>query len=141
MENKKASFLLYFDSYPVLISLPPDQRGWLLTVLYVYADRLGRGEEITMEEVLDSFPQLAEPTRVACGFMGANIFRDTQKWFAQRRARMERRSQWERKSAPAVSQEDRLRRESEDMERIRRLLNQSLEEAEQEKGGHGAGRS
>lgn len=141
MENKKASFLLYFDSYPVLISLPPDQRGWLLTVLYVYADRLGRGEEITMEEVLDSFPQLAEQTRVACGFMGANIFRDTQKWFAQRRARMERRSQWERKSAPAVSQEDRLRRESEDMERIRRLLNQSLEEAEQEKGGRGAGRS
>ena len=141
MENKKASFLLYFDSYPVLISLPPDQRGWLLTVLYVYADRLGRGEEITMEEVLDSFPQLAEQTRVACGFMGANIFRDTQKWFAQRRARMERRSQWDRKSAPAVSQEDRLRRESEDMERIRRLLNQSLEEAEQEKGGRGAGRS
>lgn len=126
MDNKKAGFVLYFDNYPMLLALPPEQRGWLLLALYVYADRLGRGEEVSMEEVMTAFPQLTEQTRVACGFMGANICRDTQKWFAQRRARNQRRTQGE--SRPALSPQERLDRDRADMEMARKLLERSRAE-------------
>ena len=134
MENKKVGFVLYLDNYPMLLAMPSDQRGWLLLALYVYADRLSREEEVSMEEVMAAFPQLTEQARVACGFMGANICRDTQKWFAQRRARMERKSR-QGDSGPARSLSDHDAVVREDMERMRRLMQE-----ERERGRQGDGR-
>ena len=123
LENKKTSFLLYFDNYPMLAALPPEQRGWLITALYLYADRLRRGEEIGMEEVLEAFPQMSEPAQMACSCMGSSILRDTRRWFSQRAVRSQRREQSrERTAAGSQTQLDRERR---DIELARRALRQN----------------
>ncbi len=126
MENQKNSFLLYLDNYPVLMTLPPEQRGWLLTALYVYAQRLSREEQADMTQIMEEFPQMTEQTQVAFGFMAGNICRDTQKWLAQRRSRLERKGQWPQSQSSAASQRPGgdWSREREDMERIRRLMEQ-----------------
>ena len=80
----KSGFILYFDNYPALASLTMEQRGLLLTALFTYGDRLRRGTEDTLEEVLDQFPQLSNEAVMACRFMGAAILRDTQRWLSQR---------------------------------------------------------
>ena len=61
MENKnvKRGFLLYFDSYPALMELEAEQRGLLLSALYVYADRVWRDETVTLEEILERRVQQA----------------------------------------------------------------------------------
>ena len=71
--------------------LPPDQRGWLLSALCVYAERVWRDPSVTMEEILDHYPQMSGQTRIACGFLGAAVLRDTQRWLSQRQARALRR--------------------------------------------------
>ena len=90
-KNDKTGFLLYFDSYPAIAGLDAEQRGLLLSALYVYADRVWRDETVSMEEILDQFPAMDGQTRTACGFMGANILRDTRKWLSQRELRSQRR--------------------------------------------------
>ena len=40
MENAKRGFVFYFDNYFVVEDLPRDQRGWLLSALCVYAERV-----------------------------------------------------------------------------------------------------
>lgn len=52
MANPKRGFVLYFDNYPMIIALPPDQRGWLITALMEYAERLSRGEGLPPEDLL-----------------------------------------------------------------------------------------
>ena len=42
MNNPKRGFLLYFDNYPMVTMLPPEQRGWLLSALFSYADKIWR---------------------------------------------------------------------------------------------------
>ena len=76
----KSGFILYFDNYPALASLTMEQRGLLLTALFTYGDRLRRGTEDTLEEVLDQFPQLDPGARVVALMMGANLARDHEKW-------------------------------------------------------------
>ena len=132
MENKnvKKGFLLYFDSYPAIAALGAEQRGLLLSALYVYADRVWRDETVSMEEILDQFPAMDGQTRTACGFMGANILRDTRKWLSQRELRSQRRQEQGRGRGEApLSAAERLQREREDMERSGRLL-QALKEKE-----------
>ena len=87
MENAKRGFVFYFDNYFVVEDLPPDQRGWLLSALCVYAERVWRDPSVTMEEILDHYPQMSGQTRIACGFLGAAVLRDTQRWLSQRQAR------------------------------------------------------
>ena len=65
MENEKKSFLFYFDNYPMVQALPPEQRGWLLSALCVYADGVWRDETLTMEQVLEGFPRMDRETRIA----------------------------------------------------------------------------
>ena len=125
--NPKRGFVFYFDNYPALTALSPEQRGWLLTVLMVYADRVWREPEVTLEEVMESFPMLSSETRLACSFMGASILRDTQKWLNRQRSGIASRSG----GKPGPSAEEKAsagRREAEDMERARRLMERFQEE-------------
>ena len=93
MENAKRGFVFYFDNYFVVEDLPPDQRGWLLSALCVYAERVWRDPSVTMEEILDHYPQMSGQTRIACGFLGAAVLRDTQRWLHQQKVRSQRRQQ------------------------------------------------
>ncbi len=84
--TRNRGFVFYFDNYFVVEDLPPDQRGWLLSALCVYAERVWRDPSVTMEEILDHYPQMSGQTRIACGFLGAAVLRDTQRWLSQRQA-------------------------------------------------------
>lgn len=65
MANPKRGFVLYFDNYPMIIALPPDQRGWLITALMEYAERLSRGEGLPPEDLLTraNHPSALKPRR------------------------------------------------------------------------------
>jgi hypothetical protein len=103
MEGKK-SFLLYFDSYPLIATLSPEQRGYLLSAVFQYAMGIEQEPDLEAEEIWRQFPEMHEGTRIACGFLFNAILRDTQKWRSQKEAR-QRRTQ-ERKGAKpeAISQ-------------------------------------
>jgi len=103
LEGKKKSFLIYFDSYPLLSALPMEQRGLLLSALMVYADRVWREPELSPEEVMDQFP-MSQEARMACGFMAGNVARDTQRWLEQRRRRDQRRQ--EQPQTPSLKQQE-----------------------------------
>ena len=60
----KSGFVLYFDNYPALAALSMEQRGVVLTALFAYGDRLRRGVEEPLEELLEQFPQLDQGARV-----------------------------------------------------------------------------
>ena len=123
MSNIKRNILIYLDSYPMLTSLPPEQRGWVLTALMVYGDRLSRDSQTELDGVLDQFPQLTPEARVVCRFMAGSILRDTQKWLNRQQyksaspapARNARRAE-----PPDPAQQDRRARE--DMDRIRQMM-------------------
>ena len=100
MRDKK-SFLLYFDAYPLLVLLPPEQRGHLLTAVYEYAMGIWREEDVKVESFLESRPELTADARMACGFLCANIRRDTEKW----RQRWKRSEQAAREKKPETGQE------------------------------------
>ena len=92
--------------------LSPEQRGWLLTAIYAYAQQLSQeeaavqaGELAIMEAVADSIPELEDQTRMAFSFVASSIYRDTLKWYAQRRSRTQRKSQ-KALSRPAQSNGD-----------------------------------
>ena len=133
MEEKK-SFILYLDSYPMFQMLSPEQRGWLLTAIYAYAQQLSQeeaavqaGELAIMEAVADSIPEMEDQTRMAFSFVASSIYRDTQKWYAQRRARTQRKSQ-KALSRSAQGNPDSDARIREDMERMRRLMKEAFQE-------------
>lgn len=87
--NRKKSFLIYFDSVLIMESLPPEQRGWLFSALCRYADRIWQDEGVTVEEILDLYPQLTQESRMACAFLATSIQRDTRRWLDQTRRRQE----------------------------------------------------
>lgn len=118
MENSKKGFIFYFDNYPMLVGLPMEQRGLLFSALTVYADRVWRDTSTTLEEVMDGFPALTRETRIACGFMGTAIYRDTLAWLNRRGFRQNKKQEQCASSAGAD------RRAREDMERTRRLMEQ-----------------
>ncbi len=91
MPNGKTGFIFYFDNYPALLSLPLEQRGLIITLLCVYADRVWRDPAVLLDDILVQFPQLSEQAVVACRFMGASILRDTRRWLDQREYRLQRR--------------------------------------------------
>lgn len=118
MNTVKKGFIFYFDTYPVLTALPMEQRGLLFSVLMIYADRVWRDPSVTLEEVMEGFPALSRETRVACGFMGSAILRDTMAWLDRREYRMKK------KQGRETSSEETDRKIREDMERARRVLEQ-----------------
>lgn len=133
MEPKK-SFILYLDSYPMFCTLSPEQRGWLFTAIYAYAQQLSQeetalqaGELETRAAVADRIPEMEEQTRMAFAFVASSIYRDTRKWYAQRRARTERKSR-PAASGPVKGNGDGEIRIREDMERIGRLMKEAFQE-------------
>ena len=80
---EKKSFLLYFDMGPSIRCLPPEQRGYLLTALYDFAEAAARGEAST-EAVLQVWPQMRPETQMAFRFMAEAVRRDTEKWRKRR---------------------------------------------------------
>ena len=58
MNNPKRGFVVYFDNYPMLLAMPPEQRGLLFTALMQYADGRWRGEVTDPEEVLVRWPDM-----------------------------------------------------------------------------------
>ena len=119
MENAKRGFVFYFDNYFVVEDLPRTSRGWLLSALCVYAERVWRDPSVTMEEILDHYPQMSGQTRIACGFLGAAVLRDTQRWLSQRQARALRRQQGDRPGGPPAPARERSWSREQDMELTR----------------------
>ena len=126
MANPKRGFVLYFDNYPMIIALPPDQRGWLITALMEYAERLSRGEGLPPEDLLTRYPPLSPQTRTAFQFMATGVDRDTQRWLQRQRTGEERRRtrEGERPSPYAASSAQALQEQAE-RERLRRVLEQA----------------
>lgn len=125
MANPKRGFVVYFDNYPMLINLPPDQRGWLITALMEYAELAGRGEGVSTEEILARYPPLDPQTRTAFQFMAAAVDRDTQRWLQRQKAGEERRQSREgERTFPAPAPQT-IRQEEADRERLRRVLEQA----------------
>ena len=118
MTKPKKSFVVYFDSYPILSALPMEQRGLLFSALMIYADRVWRDRSVTLEEVLEGFPRLSPEARMACGFMGAAIQRDTDAWLNRREYRQQGKTECQKRGDPETAG----RRAREDMDRLRRLL-------------------
>ena len=116
MANTKKGFVVYFDNYPLLSGLSMEQRGLLFSALMVYADRVWRDSSVALDEVAEGFMKLTPETRMALGFMGAAVQRDTQAWLSRREYRAKRKLE-----ASAAEAEQRAR---EDMERARRLMEQ-----------------
>ena len=118
MSNRKRGFVFYFDNILAVESLPPDQRGWLLSALCSYADRVW------------------QDTSVACRFLAAGVLRDTQKWLAQQELRTRRREQQgraplaARPASPAQDSAQSLERYRQDVELARRVLEESRREDE-----------
>lgn len=123
MANPKRGFVLYFGNYPMIIALPPDQRGWLITALMEYAERLSRGEGLPPEDLLTRYPPLSPQTKTAFQFMATGVDRDTQRWLQRQRAGEERRRtrEGERPSSSAASSAQTLQEQAE-RERLRRVL-------------------
>ena len=124
MSVAKKSFVVYFDSYPLLAGLSMEQRGLLFSALMLYADRVWRDQDASLEEVLEGFPKLSPEARMACGFMGAAVRRDTEAWLSKQDYRVKRKQEQQVSSAASD------RRAREDMERTRRLMEQLREPQE-----------
>ena len=84
MNNPKRGFVVYFDNYPMLLALPPEQRGLLFTALMQYADGRWRGEVSDPEEVLERWPGMEPQARMGFRFMASAVDRDTQRWLLRR---------------------------------------------------------
>ena len=91
MNNKKKSFVLYLDNWPELDLLDMEQRGLVLTVVFGYAAQLADGENVSYFALVDSFPQLSDAGRMACGFLCATLERDHIKWVNRKLANQRRK--------------------------------------------------
>ena len=79
MANKKAGFVLYFDSDPIFSLFTPHQRGELFSALFDYARRICDKEE-SPEQALTRYPTLDGNTAVAFCCIAKDILRETRKW-------------------------------------------------------------
>ena len=126
MSVTKKGFVVYFNNYPLMSALSFEQQGMLFSALMIYADRVWRDRSVTLEEVLEGFPRLSPETRMACGFMGAAIQRDTDAWLNRREYRQQSKPGCQKRGDPETAD----RRAREDMDRLRRLLERETAKGE-----------
>ena len=95
-EEQKKSFLLYFDMYPSIRTLPTEQKGMLLETVFEYAQAAAeRGSP--PEEILARYPDMSQECRMAFRFVAETIRRDTEKWKEKHRRYSEAaRTRWEK---------------------------------------------
>lgn len=93
MNNPKRGFVIYFDNYPMLLEMPPEQRGLLFTALIQYADGRWRGDVTDPEEILVRWPSIGPQAQMGFRFMASAVDRDTQRWLLRRQAGERRRQQ------------------------------------------------
>ena len=105
MQTEKNGFVFYFDNLPILMSLPPEQRGWVIAALCRYAQEVWQNPDFPVGQAMGEFPALSGEGEMACRFMGAAVLRDTKRWLHQRDYRMQRRqNQLEASSSTARKQ-------------------------------------
>lgn len=85
MKNQKRSFVLYFDAEAALSRLDMEQRGWLLTALYRYAQTVTEIRQSPLD-ALAQYPGMKPETQLTFLFMAGSILRDTIKWENRRRS-------------------------------------------------------
>ena len=78
-DERKKSFLVYFDIYPSVVNLSDAQRGLLFLVMLEYAAALAAGPA-ELADVMDRHPDLLPETIMALQFIGETIRRDTLRW-------------------------------------------------------------
>ena len=139
MNNPKRGFVVYFDNYPMLLTMPPEQRGLLFTALMQYADGRWRGEVTDPEEVLVRWPDMGAQAQMGFRFMASAVDRDTQRWLSQRQARALRRQQGDRPGRPPAPARERSWSREQDMELTRKLAARLREEAAMAEAGGAEG--
>lgn len=68
---------------PSIRCLSPEQRGYLLTALYDFAEEAAQGE-VSTEAVLQRWTEMRPETQMAFRFMAEAVRRDTEKWRKRR---------------------------------------------------------
>ena len=105
-EERKKSFMLYFDNFHSIAALPAEQRGELLLLLYRYAIAADKAP-IDPEEMLEQYPLLNDAGRMAYRFLAETIRRDTEKWKdKQRRYQAAAARRWEARPSGAAGKEE-----------------------------------
>ena len=105
-EERKKSFMLYFDNFNSIAALPAEQRGELLLLLYRYAIAADKAP-IDPEEMLEQYPLLNDAGRMAYRFLAETIRRDTEKWKAkQQRYQAAAARRWEARPSGAAGKEE-----------------------------------
>lgn len=122
MENQKLSFVLYFDNAPMLLSLPPEQRGWLLTAVFDYAQRIAQDPTADIPQVLEGYPQLTPQAQTACFSVCLNIARDTRRWQGRQQAALRRRQEGRGGALPLQSDAPTSPAARQDNEMLRQLV-------------------
>ena len=111
-EEKKKSFLLYFDMYPSIRILPREQKGLLLDTVFEYAQAAEGGS--LPEEVLARYPDMSQECRMAFRFMAETIRRDTEKWREKHRRYSEAaKVRWEKERGKCDEGDSASRRDAE----------------------------
>lgn len=105
-EERKKSFMLYFDNFNSIAALPAEQRGELLLLLFRYAIAADKAP-IDPEEILEQYPLLNDAGRMAYRFLAETIRRDTEKWKdKQRRYQAAAARRWEARPSGAAGKEE-----------------------------------
>lgn len=105
-EERKKSFMLYFDNFNSIAARPAEQRGELLLLLYRYAIAADKAP-IDPEEMLEQYPLLNDAGRMAYRFLAETIRRDTEKWKdKQRRYQAAAARRWEARPSGAAGKEE-----------------------------------
>lgn len=89
MSDKK-SFVLYFDSFPLLALLSAEQRGHLISAVFQFAMGAAQSPPVSQEDILAQFPELSPEARMSFRSLAAAISRDTRTWQRKKEARMRR---------------------------------------------------
>ena len=84
MAAEKKSFVLYFDQKECLDSLSAEQRGFLLSSVMDYAREIAECD-VSVEAVMERYPELIPETQMAVRFLCATVLRDTRKWQERQR--------------------------------------------------------
>lgn len=97
--NGKKSFVLYFDAMRLMLMLPVEQRGWLITAMTDFAKIAAEDPDADWETIAEAYPAMTDDCLLVLEYMCSFIARDTDTWHSQREARMRRREEKLRRQA------------------------------------------